>query len=152
MGSYDYIYGSKVIVQCKDQLNINPWKGDVEYSDYLKIIKKDTDFFPYWCKPRTSVKCIIKEPPDEFLDGDVLDIVGTKIDDMLIEQVRAVAWTSYENPRIIHVPGPGRGHGKQQVVLNLKTFCARDKGFTFRLPDYTSVGSPRETTARTATK
>jgi len=150
MNSYDFIYGSKVIVQCQDQINVVTWKGDIDYNDYLQIIKKDIGFFSYWCKLKSVVKCIIREPPEELLDEDILDRVGTKIDDMLIEQTRALTWTSYSNPRIIHVPGSG--HGKQQATFKLKTFCAKDKGPAFKLLDYTSVGSPKETPIRTATK
>ena len=150
MNSYNFIYGSTVIVQCQDQINIVIWKGDFEYKDYLQIIKKDVDFFTHWCKLKSVVKCIVRKPPEEPLDEDVLDMVGTKIDDMLIEQTRALTWTSYSNPRIIHVPGPG--HGKQQAIFKLKTFCAKDKSPAFELSDYTSAGSSKETPLRTATK
>jgi len=70
MNSYDFIYGSKVIVQCQDQINVVTWKGDIDYNDYLQIIKKDIGFFSYWCKLKSVVKCIIREPPEELLDED----------------------------------------------------------------------------------
>lgn len=152
MGSYDFIYGSKVIVQCQSQINIVPWKGDIEYNGYLQIIKKDIDYFTSWCRPRSVVKCIVRDPPNEVIDDDILEIVGTKIDDMLKEQTRALTWTTHENPEIIHVPGPGRGHGKQQAIFKLRTFCAKDKGINFNLTAYTSAGSTEETLPGTATK
>jgi len=44
MPSYDYIYGSRVIVQCKKQVNPHPWRSDPTYSKYLKIIKRGIAF------------------------------------------------------------------------------------------------------------
>lgn len=132
MGTYDFIYGSKVIIQCQAQINMHPWEGDTqpEFAKYLVLIKKDTSFFTYWCKPRSVVKCIIGSAPDEHLDREVSNKVGTNIDDMLIEQTRALAWSKVTAvPR--HVSPRGSGHGKIQITLNKSTFCAKDMGITF---------------------
>lgn len=132
MGNYDFIYGSKVLIQCQEQINIHPWDGDTqpEFTKYLVLIKKDAYFFSYWCKPRHVVKCIISAPPEEHLDGDILERVGTNVDDMLIERERALAWSQVTAvPH--HVSPRGSGHGKIQITLNKSTFCARDMGIAF---------------------
>lgn len=137
MGKYDFIYGSKVLIQCQAQINIHPWGGDTqpEFEKYLVLIKKDTSFFSYWCKPRHVVKCIISEAPEEHLDREVLSRVGTNIDDMLIERERALAWFKVTaTPR--HVSPCGSGHGKIQITLNKSTFCARDMGIAFNPQSY----------------
>lgn len=129
MRNYDFIYGSKVIIQCQAQINIrNCDTDDGESAKYLILIKKDISFFTYQCTPRHAIKCIVRESPDEHLDKDVLDKVGTNIDDMLVEQKRALSWTKTKGD-VCHVPYGG--HGKQQVILKAPTFCARDMGITF---------------------
>lgn len=112
------------------------WNGDSqnEYANYLILIKKKPSFFTHWCKPRHVVKCIISESPDETLDEDVLEKVGTNIDDMLIERERALSWTKAIG-KIHHVSHSG--HGKQMLILKAPTFCARDMGITFNPDGYT---------------
>jgi len=134
MSNYDFIYGSKVIIQCQQQINMLPCNDrENEYTKYLILIKKDTSFFTHWCKPRHAVKCIVRAPPEESLDSDVLEKVGTNIDDMLVEQTRALSWTKAEGD-VRHVPHSG--HGKQQIILKAPTFCAKDKGITFDPENY----------------
>lgn len=129
MSNYDFIYGSKVIIQCQAQINIHLCDAeDDEYAKYLILIKKDISFFTHRCTPRRAVKCIVSASPEEHLDRDVLDKVGTNIDDMLVEQRRALSWTKAKGD-VRHVPHSG--HGKQQVILKAPTFCARDMGITF---------------------
>lgn len=136
MENCDFIYGSKVIIQCQAQINMLSWNGDSqnEYANYLILIKKKPSFFTHWCKPRHVVKCIISESPDETLDEDVLEKVGTNIDDMLIERERALSWTKAIG-KIHHVSHSG--HGKQMLILKAPTFCARDMGITFNPDGYT---------------
>ena len=136
MENCDFIYGSKVIIQCQAQINMLSWDGDSqnEYAKYLILIKKDPSFFTNWCKPRHVVKCIISEPPDETLDEDVLEKVGTNIDDMLIARERALVWTKTIG-KTHHVSLSG--HGKQMLILKAPTFCARDMGITFNPDGYT---------------
>ncbi len=130
MSRWDFIYGSKVIIQCQKQINILPCDDrENEYTKYLILIKKDTSFFTHWCKPRHAVKCVVSAPPEEDLDSDVLEKVGTNIDDMLIEQNRSVSWTKATGD-LRHVGGSSR-HGKQQIIFKAPTFCARDMGITF---------------------
>ena len=132
MGRYNFIYGSKVLIQCQAQINIHPWDGDAQpkFAKYLILIKKDASFFPYWCKPKRVVKCIVREPPEEHLDREVLGRVGTNIDDMLIERERALVWSKVTAiPH--HVSTRGSGHGKIQITLNKSTFCAKDMGIAF---------------------
>lgn len=129
MSNYDFIYGSKVIIQCQAQINMLPCNDKQnEYKKYLILIKKDASFFTHWCKPRRAVKCIVSAPPEESLDSDVLEKVGTNIDDMLVEQRRALSWTKAKGD-VRHVPHSG--HGKQQIILKAPTFCAKDMGITF---------------------
>jgi len=137
VGNCDFIYGSKVIIQCQAQINMLSWAGDTqnEYSKYLILIKKEPSFFTHWCKPRHVVKCIISESPDEELDEDVIEKVGTNIDDMLIERDRALCWTKATGK--IH-PVSHSGHGKQMIILKAPTFCARDMGITFNPDGYTT--------------
>jgi hypothetical protein len=71
MPSYDYVYGSRVIVQCKKQVNPHLWRSDPTYSKYLKIIKKRDSFFDFWYKIRSNVKCIVRFPPTEPIDPQV---------------------------------------------------------------------------------
>lgn len=135
MRNYDFIYGSKVLIQCQAQINILPWNGNAqhEFTKYLTLVKKDVDFFSYWCKPRHVVKCMVREPPEEDLDTDILDNIGTEIDDFLIERDRALTWSKTTGtPR--HVPQGG--HGKIQVILKAPTFCARDMGVSFDPCEY----------------
>jgi len=131
MGKYDFIYGSKVLIQCQAQINIHPWDKNTqsEFAKYLILIKKDASFFTHWCKPRNVVKCIVRQSPEENLDRVVLDKVGINIDDMLIERDRVLSWTKATGD-IRHVSGKGR-HGKQQIILKAPTFCARDMGISF---------------------
>ncbi len=134
MGRYDFIYGSKVIIQCQQQINLIPCDDrDDENTKYLILIKKDISFFTHLCKPRHAVKCVVRASPEESLDTDVLDNVGTNIDDMLVEQTRALSWTKARGD-IRHVPHSG--HGKQQIILKAPTFCARDMGIAFNPRSY----------------
>lgn len=136
MGKYDFVYGSKMIIQCQAQLNILPWDGAAqpEFTKYLILIKKNSSFFSHWCKPRHAVICQVREPPDEHLDMEILEKVGTEIDDMLIERERVLTWSKTTgNPR--HVSHSG--HGKIQVTLKAPTFCAKDMGITFDPNTYT---------------
>ncbi len=129
MSNYDFIYGSKVIIQCQQQINMLPCNDkENEYTKYLILIKKDASFFTHWCKPRHAVKCIVSAPPEESLDSDVLEKVGTNIDDMLVEQRRSLSWTKAKGD-VRHVSHSG--HGKQQIILKAPTFCAKDMGITF---------------------
>lgn len=135
MPSYDYIYGSKVIVQCKGQINIHKWTGDSAYSQYISVIKKQYDFFDLWFRLKGNVKCIVREPPLEEIDSEIKKYVGTEIDDELQERNRVVGWSKKENSTVSVVP---RG-GHRGQSLPLKTaFCARDQGIKINLPNYTS--------------
>lgn len=132
MDKYNFIYGSKVLIQCQAQINIHPWNGSAQpdFVKYLVLIKKDAQFFTHWCKPRSVVNCMVMEPPDEYLDENVLSRVGTKIDDRLTEQKRVFTWSKVTaDPH--HVSTSGSGHGKIQMILNKSTFCARDMGIAF---------------------
>lgn len=137
MRNYDFIYGSKVLIQCQAQINIHNWDENTqrEFAKYLILIKKNATFFPFWCKPRHVVRCIVREPPEEDLDEEILDRVGTKIDDILIERERALAWSKV-TAQPCHVAPRGTGHGKIQIILNKSTFCARDMGISFNPEDY----------------
>lgn len=132
MAKYDFIYGSKVLIQCQAQINVHSWNESAQpdFAKYLVLIKKGAHFFTHWCKPRNVVNCMVMEPPDEYLDENVLSRVGTKIDDRLTEQKRVFTWSKVTaDPR--HVSTPGSGHGKIQMILNKSTFCARDMGIAF---------------------
>lgn len=120
-----------MIIQCQAQINLHPWSGNTQpiYAKYLILIKKHTSFFTHWCTLRRVVKCIISAPPEESLDSDILDKVGTNIDDTLITRERALSWTKAIGD-IRHVSGSSR-HGKQQIILKAPTFCAKDMGITF---------------------
>ena len=132
MDKYNFIYGSKVLIQCQAQINIHSWDGDAQpdFAKYLVLIKKDASFFTYWCKPKNVVNCMVMEPPEEYLDEDVLNRVGTKVDDMVTEPKRVFTWSKVTAP-LRHVPPRGSGHGKIQIVLNKSTFCAKDMGIAF---------------------
>lgn len=139
MGSYDFIYGSKIIIQCQAQINIhNCGSSQDEPTEYLILIKKDVSFFQYWCKPRRVVKCIVRKSPDEHLDEDILCNVGTNIDDELIERERVLSWSKARGI-ISHVSHSG--HGKMQLKLNAPTFCARDMGINFDPRSYSYPSS-----------
>jgi hypothetical protein len=141
VGSYDFVYGSKVLIQCQAQINVQRWAGDEhnESTKYLLLIKKTPSFFSHWCKPRRVVKCIVSEPPKENLASDVLDKVGTNIDDRLIERDRVLTWSKTIGN--IHDVSHS-GHGKIMITLNAPTFCARDMGITFDPKSYSySVSS-----------
>lgn len=135
MTNYDYIYGSKVTLQCQAQVNPQLWAGHKDYDCYLSIIKKEPNFFKYWYKIRHAVTCVVNEPPDEVLEGDILKFVGTHKNAFLKERQRAVSWSMGTND-IDHASKSG--HGKQLVYLPFKTFCAKDQGFTFKAPEYSS--------------
>jgi hypothetical protein len=45
MGNYNFIYGSKIIIQCQAQINIYPCRRQSEYNNYLILLKKNPDFF-----------------------------------------------------------------------------------------------------------
>ncbi len=134
MGNYDFIYGSKVLIQCQAQINMHPWNEEQyneEPAKYLILIKKDASFFTYWCQTKHAVICTVSKPPEENLDDDVLENIGTNIDDMLIERNRALTWSKTTAGRPRHVSPSGRGHGKQMIILKAPTFCAKDKGISF---------------------
>ena len=140
MGNYDFIYGSKVLIQCQAQINMHPWnegRFNEDTAKYLILIKKDASFFTYWCQTRNAVICTVSKSPEENLDADVLENVGTNIDDMLIERSRALTWSKSTTGRPRHVPPSGRGHGKQMIILKAPTFCAKDMGITFDPESYT---------------
>lgn len=137
MGSYDFVYGSKMIIQCQAQINIHNCDGSQDESTkYLILIKKDASFFHYWCKPRRVVRCMVLETPDEQLDEDILSKVGTNKDDVLIESTRVISWSKARGI-ISHVSHSG--HGKMLLKLNAPTFCARDMEINF---DPTSYSHP----------
>lgn len=134
MGTFNFIYGSEILIQCQAQINMHPWKegqGNEELAKYLTLIRKDPSFFAYWCQIRHVVICQVSKPPEENLDADVLQNVGTNIDDMLIERNRALTWSRTQGSRPRHVPPRGRGHGKQMIILKAPTFCAKDMGISF---------------------
>jgi len=138
MSSYDYIYGSKVIVQCKKQVNPHQWNRDPIYSRYLKVIGKMDGFFDYLYRIKTDVHCRVRLPPNEIINSEIKQHVGTEIDDELKERNRVVCW-SQENPIIaVARRGEGRGH-RGQSTNEIPAFCARDQGASIKLPDYTSV-------------
>lgn len=135
---YDYIYGSKVTIQCQAQINIEPWKNQTEYLCYLSVIKKDnvSDFFRYWCKLRRDVTCVVDEPPHEELDSDVLEIVGTHKNAYIRERNRVLSWSKNIDTKGSIVSG--RGHRKQLIQVPFETFCARDMCKSFSVPKYSS--------------
>jgi len=135
MPSYNYIYGSKVIVQCKAQINPHPWEKDPIFSKYLKIIDKKDDFFDCWCKIRTNVQCRVRAPPEETIKPEIKQYVGTEIDDELIERNRVVLW-SKEDPddRVV----PRGGHRGRSAPMKI-AFCAKDQGLSIKLPKYSTV-------------
>lgn len=135
MSSYDYIYGSKVIVQCKKQVNLQPWENDPIYSKYLKVIDKKDGFFDYWYRIKSNVNCRVRLPPDEIISSEIKQYVGTEIDDVLKERNRVVFW-SKEAPEITVRP---RGGHRGQRTNEIHAYCARDQGLSIKLPKYTSV-------------
>ena len=139
MPKYDYIYGSKVTIQCQAQINIEPWKGQTNYVSYLSLIKKDINFFKYWCKLRHAVTCTVDAPPDEELDEDIRDHVGTHKNAYLQERNRVVTWSAQIDQEEPTVPSK-RGHRKQLLYIPHETFCAKDQGIKFILPNYTASG------------
>lgn len=122
MSKYDFIYGSKIVAQCQAQINIHPCRGGNEYNNYLILLKKNPDFFAYFCKLMNVVRCYVREPPVEDLDNDIISKVGTNIDDKLVDRARALTWSKTMG-KIMHVGGSG--HGKQQITFKAPTFCAR---------------------------
>lgn len=135
MCSYDYIYGSRVIVQCKSQINPHPWNKDPIYSKYLKVINKKSIFFDNWCKLRTNVLCRVRSPPDETINPEIKQYVGTEIDDKLRERDRVVCWSKEGLEKTV-VP---RGGHRGQSTREMTAFCARDQGISIKIPKYTSV-------------
>jgi hypothetical protein len=135
MSSYDYIYGSRVIVQCKKRINPHQWQKDPIYSRYLKVIKKGDEFFDYWYRIKTNVHCRVRIPPNEIINPEIKQHVGTEIDDELKERNRVVFW-SKDDPEIEVVP---RGGHRGQSTSEVYAFCARDQGISIKLPKYTSV-------------
>jgi len=135
MTSYDFIFGSKVTIQCQAQINLEPWKDQEDYLPYLDVIKKDSSFFKYWCKIRNAVTCVVDEPPREELDKSISAVVGTHKNAYLKERHRAVGGSRGEG-KLGHVSGSG--HGKQLLYIPFETFCARDQGVSFKIPKYTS--------------
>ncbi|MDP2845925.1 MAG: hypothetical protein Q8N79_07625 [Candidatus Methanoperedens sp.] len=136
MSNYDFIYGSKVLIQCQAQINMHPWNCGKQHevsAKYLILIKKEASFFTHWCQTRHVVKCIVSESPEEHLDKEVLDNVGTKIDDRLITRERAISWSKVRGD--VH-PVSHSGHGKQMIILKEPTFCAKDMGISFNPHNY----------------
>ncbi len=138
MSSYDYIYGSRVIVECKKEINPQEWHNDQTYSRYLKVIKKSDGFFDYWYRIKVDVHCRVRWPPNELIHPEIKQYVGTEIDDELKERNRVVCW-SKEKPEIRVVSRGGRSHRGQSPEKEMHAFCARDQGLTIKLPEYTSV-------------
>ncbi|MDP3104312.1 MAG: hypothetical protein Q8M95_06865 [Candidatus Methanoperedens sp.] len=139
MGSYDFIYGSKMIIQCQAQINIhNCNNSQDESTKYLILIKKEASFFQYCCKPRRVVNCMVRKAPDEHLDEDILRNVGTNIDDELIERERVLSWSKARGI-ISHVSHSG--HGKMLLKLNAPTFCAREMEIDFDPRSYSYPSS-----------
>jgi hypothetical protein len=135
--NYEYIYGSKVTLQCQAQINPQVWNGQDNYARYLAIINKDKEFFKYWYKIRNAVTCVVEEPPDEDLGEDLSEIVGTHKNAYLKERQRVVSWSMGRNEvTVLRI----YGHGKQLLYLPFKTFCAKDQGISFRVPAQTSSG------------
>lgn len=139
MSSYDFVYGSKVHIQCQAQINFQSWdkdsyKDNIKECQYLILIKKHPSFFEYWCKPRHVIKCIVKEPPKETLDDEILNRVGTKRNDILLERNRSMCWTK---GKIKEDHRSGSRHGKQLIISNSSTFCAKDMGINFDPKKYT---------------
>lgn len=134
MATYDFIYGSKVIAQCQAQINICHCDEQDNRNDYLILIGKDIYFFTYWCQLKNVVKCYISEPPAVELSDDISKHVGIEIDDRLITQNRAITWSQTEGKKR-HISG--HGHGKQQIIFNAPTFCAKDMGVNFDPKRYT---------------
>lgn len=132
MPTYDFIYGSKVIVQCQAQINVSSCNNDDndDCNNYLSLIGKDASFFTYLCKPKNVVTCYIRKSPNEKLDEDILEKVGTNIDDRLVERNRVLTW-SKTTGKSTNVSGAGHGHGKQQIIFNAPTFCAKHMGIKF---------------------
>lgn len=128
MGNYDFIYGSKVHIQCQAQINFQSWDHNTKDGIYLILIKKDPSFFNHYCKPRHAIICIVEEPPREQLDDEILSKVGTKRNDLLKERNRSICWTK---GKIKYDHVPKGGHGKQRVISNSLTFCAKDMGINF---------------------
>jgi hypothetical protein len=136
MPSYDYVYGSRVIVQCKKQVNPQVWKDDPTYSRYLKEINKRENFYNYWYKLRTDIQCRVREPPNEAVCDEIKKYVGTEIDDVLRERTRVVCWSIDEMDKSVVRRGGGhRGQSSQEIAA----FCARDQGLNIKLPEYTST-------------
>jgi hypothetical protein len=139
-GSYDFIYGSVVEIECQAQININECKEDKGYTNYLYIIKKDWNSFKKWCQLKNDIICMVKSPSIETLDQEVLEKVniGTQKDDYLDEWKRVICWTNDERKikkgKASHLSGPG--HGKQLLILKHATYCARYTGPDFKIPDY----------------
>ena len=139
MSGYDYIYGSKVTIQCQAQINVEPWKGQEDYVSYLYVIKKDKNFFKCWYKVRNAITCVVEKPSDEEFGDDVLEHVGTHKNDYLVERHRAIGWSTKEG-KLSNVSKSG--HGKQLFYIPHETFCARDQGINFKLslPNYSASG------------
>ena len=122
-------------LQCQAQINPQECAGQDDYSQYLKIIKKDKDFFKYLYKLRNAVTCVVDEPTDEILDEAMSDLVGTQKNAFLRARHRVVSWSMGTN-KIEHASKSG--HGKQLLYLPFKTFCAIDRGISFIIPEQTS--------------
>ena len=137
MSQYDFIYGSKVVAQCQAQINIHPSREQNENDNYLILLKKNPDFFAYFCRLGHVVTCYVRESPEEDLDNNILSKVGTNIDDKLVDRNRALTWSKTMG-KVSHVSG--KGHGKQQITFNAPTFCARYMGVNFD-PDKYSYSS-----------
>jgi len=138
-GSYDYIFGSEVEIECQAQINLNECKEDKGYTNYLYNIKMDWSSFKKWAHLKNDIICIIKSPPSEPLDKEVLEKVniGTQKDDYIDEWNRAICWTNDERKikkgKAPHLSGPR--HGKQLLILKHATYCARYAGPNYRIID-----------------
>jgi hypothetical protein len=78
---------------------------------------------------------MVRIPPEDNIDSEIKQYVGTEIDDELRERNRVISWYNKEaDERVV----PRGGHRGQQLPI-ITAFCARDQGIKCILPDYTST-------------
>ncbi|MCK5617681.1 hypothetical protein KAR91_88270 [Candidatus Pacearchaeota archaeon] len=128
----DNIYGKQVVAECKDQMNVQKWKGNDPRGSYIEnILKKDLNFFSIWSKLSTAVICVIEREVDEELDDDVLEKVCIKKNDA-IKGKRVILWSNDEKYKRILVSARGGGHRHQGGVFKDNTFCVKDVGVMWK--------------------